>query len=166
MRAKAVGARATVTGHLVLASLYAPDAASVPRRLLELGLERFWVREALLGAMSQRPLRTLCTECRRERETTAAEGEWLGAAGLDEPAGTVNEPVRCANCRGTGYRGRSVVVEVLAMDDKLGRALMECAELSEFEALARVRLAPMRRHAAEKVVAGLTSVVEASRVLD
>jgi general secretion pathway protein E len=138
--------QASLTGHLVLATLHTNDAPSSIPRLIDIGLEPYLVTSSLLAALAQRLLRRVCMSC--------------------HGAGTSSAGGRCETCFGTGYKGRLAVYEIMTMNDELRRltasradaiALYDCARATGFR--------NMREDALEKVKLGLTDEAEVFRVL-
>jgi general secretion pathway protein E len=137
--------QASLTGHLVLATLHTNDAPSAIPRLLDIGVEPYLVTSSLLGVLAQRLLRRLCPDC-------AGSGA-QGAA-------------RCDTCYGTGYRGRLAVHELMLMNDELRRLTGARADgVSLMQAALDGGFLPMKVDAMEKVQAGLTDEAEVFRVL-
>jgi general secretion pathway protein E len=110
-----IAVQASLTGHLVLATLHTNDAASAVTRLIDLGIERFLLASALRGVLAQRLVRCLCPACKKEQATSAAERSLLGPGA---PA-RIWAPIGCAACGGIGYAGRTGIYELLAADDRL-----------------------------------------------
>ncbi|MCZ2290346.1 MAG: type II secretion system ATPase GspE [Burkholderiales bacterium] len=119
-----IAIQASLTGHLVLATVHTNDAPSSVTRLIDMGVEPFLLSSSLLGALAQRLVRKLCPECRRQ----GADGFW--------------HAVGCAGCGHTGYKGRTGVYELMVVDDAL-RALIH-GRGSEQELLAAARAAGLR----------------------
>ncbi|MEZ6069517.1 MAG: ATPase, T2SS/T4P/T4SS family [Pirellulales bacterium] len=144
--------QAALTGHLVLSSFHAGSAAEAIVRLGDIGVDGYLLRSGLVGIVCQRLVRRLC-EC---AETVTYGGDLLG---LD--VSTARQATGCGACRGTGYRGRLPIAELLVAD---------VAMLAERETAAIRRLAGQRGmadHAArarQAVEAGLTSPAEVRRV--
>lgn len=157
---------AALTGQVVMASLHAATAASAPVRLIDLGVEPFMVGAALRGVVNQRLLRRLCRRCRLPYAPRRSQ--------LDDAGWTATRPDRlwgarpggCEVCFGTGYRGRTVVAEVMIIDDVLRTAIIEHAEPAKIEALAVERaMVPIRQDALHLARHGATSLEEIARVL-
>lgn len=150
---------ASLTGHLVLSTFHAGSAAGVVGRLLDMGIEPYVLRSGLLAVVAQRLVRRLCDDCAREEDDPV---RFLGL-----PVARARAPVGCAACAGTGYRGRSVLAEILATDRaEVGRAILSRTDVAEIEAAAVA--AGMRTRwdrAAAAVEAGTTSPAEVRRVL-
>ena len=103
--------RAAVTGHLVLSTLHTNNAAGTVVRMLDMGAEPYLAASSLNGILAQRLVRKICPDCKTEREPDGEERELLGPGIRRIRYGT-----GCARCGYTGYRGRTAVHEVLAVD--------------------------------------------------
>jgi general secretion pathway protein E len=138
--------QASLTGHLVLATLHTNDAPSAIPRLVDIGVPPYLITSSLLGVMAQRLLRRVCRVCKN--------------TGRDERG------ERCENCFGTGYRGRVAVYEVLTMTDELRRLTGQSADsVSLSDAAKRGGFQSMHEDAKNKAEAGLTTLEEVHRVL-
>lgn len=159
-RATAEGAfGASLTGHLVLSTFHAGSAAGAVGRLSDMGIEPYVLRSGLLTVVSQRLVRRLCPACSREAE---GPEELLG---LDVARGRV--AAGCPSCRGTGYRGRAVLAEMLVPGrPEVARAILDRTEVARVEAAAVASGMITRWDRARRAVeAGVTSVAEVRRVL-
>ena len=138
-----IAIQASLTGHLVLATLHTNDAPSAVTRLIDMGVEPFLLSSSLLGVLAQRLVRKLCVHCSRADE----HGR--------------RHPVGCAHCSGTGYKGRTGVYELMAADDAI-RALIHnrAAESQIAAAAAAAGYAPMRDDGRRLIDAGITSAEE------
>lgn len=159
-----MAAQASLTGHLVLATVHANDAVGSVRRFLDLGLDAATVSETLRGALAQRLLRTLCTDCAAPAEGDLPEEEELlaGTFGV-RPA---MKAVGCESCGFSGYRGRRPVVELIVPSDDILR--MVAAEASHVDLVTQARSDGMRtmlEGALDLVSEGVTTLAEVERVL-
>ena len=158
-----IAIEAALTGHLVLSTLHTNDAPGAVSRLIEMGIEPFLVGSAVDCVVAQRLARLLCEECKRR---TTIKSEVMRAngfnVGLDLEA---YEPVGCARCGGSGYKGRIGLYEVMWVSDTI-RALAVAREPSETIAHAAVHegMMRLREDGLEKVRRGLTSIAEIARV--
>jgi type IV pilus assembly protein PilB len=158
-----IAIEAALTGHLVLSTLHTNDAPGAVTRLIEMGIEPFLVGSAVDCVVAQRLARLLCEECKRR---TTIKSEVMRAngfnVGLDLEA---YEPVGCARCGGSGYKGRIGLYEVMWVSDTI-RALAVAREPSETIAHAAVHegMMRLREDGLEKVRRGLTSIAEIARV--
>jgi len=142
-----IAIQASLTGHLVLATLHTNDAPSAITRLIDMGVEPYLLSSSLLGAQAQRLVRKLCGECKRRD----GSGRW--------------QPVGCSACGNTGYKGRTGVYELMVMDDALRALVHNRAAESELLAAARANgFVPMREDGDRLVAEGVTSAAEVLRV--
>jgi len=116
--------QASLTGHLVFATLHTNDAVSAVTRLVDMGVEPFLLASSLIGVGAQRLVRRLCLECRKPFAADAAQQRALGLAPTD---GTLYTAQGCAACNRTGYRGRTGIYELLTVDDDLRRLIHDRA---------------------------------------
>jgi type IV pilus assembly protein PilB len=158
-----IAIEAALTGHLVLSTLHTNDAPGAVTRLIEMGIEPFLVGSAVDCVVAQRLARLLCEEC---KSRTTIKSEVMRAngfnVGLDLEA---YEPVGCARCGGSGYKGRIGLYEVMWVSDTI-RALAVAREPAETIAHAAVHegMMRLREDGLEKVRRGLTSIAEIARV--
>ena len=149
--------RAALTGHLVLSTLHTNDAPSAAIRLIDMGIQPFLVSSSLLTVIAQRLVRSLCSACKEEYELPEKVAETL-----DVPAGTkVFRPVGCNECRGTGYRGRSAIFEIMAITDSIRQLIVSgaSADVLRKEALNN-GMKSLRKSGIRKILEGRTSVEE------
>ena len=114
-----IAIQASLTGHLVLATVHTNDAPSTVTRMIDMGVEPFLLSSSLLGVLAQRLVRKLCPHCKR----ADARGRY--------------HPVGCAECGHTGYKGRTGVYDVTVVDDKL-RGLIHSRAATSAEEVMRV----------------------------
>ncbi len=164
-----IAVQASLTGHLVLASLHTNSAGAAVTRLTDMGVEPYLLASCLRGVLAQRLVRRLCPHCRRERSLTVEEMELLQRRGVDDSRipDRLAEPMGCAHCRQTGYRGRLGIYRWLPVSPDTAKAIHERAPDARLEALATDAgwpglLADGCRHLA----AGETSLAELLRVTE
>jgi general secretion pathway protein E len=149
-----IAIQASLTGHLVLATLHTNDAASAVTRLTDMGVEPFLLSSSLLGVLAQRLVRKLCPHC-KTHPVTASEA----------PQSTVFIPVGCPQCGQTGYSGRSGVFELLVTDDAIRAQIHSRASEADIRAAALTSGMVLMREDGERLVRlGLTSREELVRV--
>lgn len=142
-----IAVQASLTGHLVLATLHTNDAASAVTRLIDMGIEPFLLASSLLGVGAQRLVRKLCPHCKRQD----AAGHW--------------HPVGCQACGNTGYAGRSGVYELLSVNDTLRALIHQQASEAEIRTAALANgMRTMREDGQRWVDAGSTALEEVLRV--
>jgi general secretion pathway protein E len=142
-----IAIQASLTGHLVLATLHTNDAPSAVTRLTDMGVEPFLLSSSLLGVLAQRLVRKLCPACKK----ADARGRY--------------HPVGCAACGQSGYKGRTGVYELMVADDKV-RSLIHsrAAESQVFVAAEEGGLRSMREDGERLIAEGITSPEEVMRV--
>jgi len=150
--------QASLTGHLLFSTFHAGSAAEAISRLADMGIEPYLLRSGILGILSQRLVRRLCT-CARPIESTDER--------LALPVQSAHRPVGCELCGGSGYRGRMLLVEMLTLDrTELGRAILSRSDSGTLERLAVASGMVSRwQRALNAVEAGHTSPAEIRRVL-
>lgn len=156
-----IAVRAGLTGHLILSTVHATSAAGVFARLVDLGCEPFLVASAVSGVLAQRLVRKVCAEC---RQPTASTQQQRARLGIRDEDGQWMQGRGCAACGGTGYRGRTGIYQLLAVDDTIREGIVAGKTTSELERLAGVAEA-LRADALAKAAAGITSLDEVARVL-
>jgi type IV pilus assembly protein PilB len=164
-----ISTEAALTGHLVLSTLHANDAASSTTRLMEMGLESYLVTSALECVVAQRLLRRLCDQCAISESATQKELLELTAMSLiDTPDHelVVRRAVGCARCGHRGYLGRFAVHEVLVMDDALKTLVLERASARQIASAAvSGGMKTLLQDAFHRVRLGETTLEECRRVL-
>ncbi len=150
--------QAALTGHLVLSTLHTNDSASTIIRLLDLGVPPFLISATLLGIVAQRLVRKICPHCKKVRTLSLDECEYLQ---LTEKTYTVWEGKGCKECRGTGYKGRSGLFEVMDMNDRLKALVAGSVDLATIvEAACQDGLVTLREIAIKKMLEGVTTYEE------
>ena len=150
--------QAALTGHLILTTFHAGSACEVIGRFLDMGIEPYVVRSGLRAVVGQRLVRKLCS-CATPAKSA---DQFLGL-----PVKSASVPSGCELCRGSGYRGRTVLAEMLLPEqDELARAILERRDVRRLEQLAReLGMIDRWQRACTAVTAGLTSPQEVRRIL-
>ncbi|MDQ6771607.1 MAG: GspE/PulE family protein [Candidatus Dormibacteraeota bacterium] len=158
-----IAVQSALTGHLVLTSIHATDAAGATQRFIEMGIEGFLISSALIGVGAQRLLRRVCTYCKTRYRPSPDEmllWEEFGARSKAE----FFHGGGCANCAGTGYRGRIGVFEVLELTDPIKRLVSARASAQDIrEKAQRDGMVTLRQDAVAKVAADVTTLSEVIR---
>ncbi|MCZ6789993.1 MAG: ATPase, T2SS/T4P/T4SS family [Chloroflexi bacterium] len=155
--------QAALTGHLVLSSIHANDAASVTFRLLDLGVDPYLISSVLIGILAQRMVRRTCLRCRvsydpSTEERTAYEQD------MPEETTTYYQGAGCNFCSDTGYHGRTGVFELLPFSAEIRRALIAGASVSDIKTEAiKKGMVTLRRDGMMKVKEGITTPNEVLR---
>ena len=114
-----IAIRAALTGHQVFSTLHTNDSTGAVTRLIDMGVEPFLISSALEGVLAQRLLRRICPVCRVENEVTPAMRSQIESLGHRKIEGKFYRGTGCEECRGTGYRGRIGIFELLAVTVEL-----------------------------------------------
>ncbi|MDD2318665.1 MAG: GspE/PulE family protein [Geobacteraceae bacterium] len=150
--------QAALTGHLVLSTLHTNDAPSSVTRLLDLGVPSFLIASTVIGIIAQRLVRCICPACKRSRHLSEEESAYLG---MDKKTYQVYYGEGCTACRGTGYRGRTGIFEVMDFTENLRSRLTERIELVELQEIARQDgMVSLREVAVKKMLEGITTYEE------
>ncbi|MEO9136048.1 MAG: type II secretion system ATPase GspE [Casimicrobiaceae bacterium] len=159
-----IAVQASLTGHLVLATLHTNDAASAITRLADMGVEPYLLASSLLGVLAQRLVRTLCPACRVSAAPSDGEQRLLGDLGLPSTQPVWSAP-GCDACNQTGFTGRTGVYELLRIDEALRRMIHDVAgELALRDAAVRSGMRRLRDDGARFLADGRTSLAELTRV--
>ncbi len=161
-----IAVQAALTGHLVLSTLHTNDAASTITRLLDMGVENYLLASTVNGIVAQRLVRTLCSHCREAYQAFPEMAEQLGLDGGGQagPA-TLYRARGCEHCSGTGYRGRTSILETLVMCDPIRRFVLKRAEAHEIQREAvQSGMRTMYQDGVRKALAGVTTLEEVMRV--
>jgi general secretion pathway protein E len=150
--------QAALTGHLVLSTLHTNDAPSSITRLLDLGVPSFLISSTLIGVVAQRLVRKICPHCKKERLLTEDEHDSLQI--YDRPC-KVYSGEGCSECRGTGYKGRTGIFEILEFTDSVRSVLSDKVDLAEIFKTAREQgMVSLRQSAIRKMLDGVTTYEE------
>ncbi len=157
--------QAALTGHLVFSTLHTNDAPSAIIRLLDLGVPPYLISSTVIGVMAQRLVRTVCSNCEKTYELLPEEAEAVGLLADKSRKITVKYGEGCTLCRGTGYRGRSGIFEVMEVNDRIRDILRE---RSDAELLRKTAIEDgmigLREAAVQKMLSGATTFDEVIRV--
>jgi len=162
-----IGIQAALTGHLVLSTLHTNDAPSAITRLTEMGVEPFLVSSATDCVLAQRLCRKVCPKC---QEMVQYEPDIYLQAGfapdVAEERPELPHAVGCSACSNTGYKGRMAVHEVMTMSEEIERLCVARASSDDIKRTAIEQgMSPLRDDGLAKVLKGLTTIEEVSRVI-
>ncbi|CDW92766.1 MULTISPECIES: type II secretion system ATPase GspE [unclassified Thiomonas] len=160
-----IAVQSALTGHMVLSTLHTNDAASTINRLLDMGMEDYLLTSTIVGVQAQRLVRNLCMACRQPYTPTPELLEEIGLQRyLPEPDSVLYHSKGCELCGGTGFIGRSCIVEVLLMNDTVRQKVMTHATSGEIRRVAVEQgMETMYENGLRKVTAGLTTLEEVLR---
>ena len=161
-----IAVQAALTGHKVLSTLHTNDAATTITRLLDMGVEDYLLTSTVNGVVAQRLVRTLCGHCREPRPVLPemVEQLQLGRFTKSDPI-TLYQATGCEHCNGSGYLGRTGLLEILELSDPVRRLILRRAESHEIKrAAAEAGMRTMYQDGMYKILAGTTTLEEVLRV--
>jgi len=160
-----IAVQSALTGHLVFTTVHANNVFDVIGRLLNMGVETYNFVSALNCVLAQRLVRLVCDHCKRAVTPDDGLLAASGLQGVDLSPHTLYEGAGCAVCHGTGYRGRTVIAELLDMTDKTRELILAQRPISEIKRHATSEgMSLLRRSALEKALAGQTTLQEINKV--
>lgn len=155
--------QAAMTGHLVFSTLHCNDAASAITRLTDMEVEPFLISSSVIGVVAQRLFRVLCPRCKAAHDASREELALMGLSDQGDEV-TLYRAVGCSHCDNSGFVGRSAVVELMVVSEDIRRLTLRRPSADQVRELAIAGgMKPMRQHALEKVLAGVTTLEEVRR---
>ncbi len=153
--------QASLTGHLVFSTLHTNDAAGAFPRLMDFGCEPFLIATSLLGVVAQRLVRVLCPHCKAPYQPTPFELSSLGLTAEQAAAGRVHRQIGCEHCNGKGYLGRTIIQELMIVDEEVRSLIMQRKDGGTIKKHAvQNGMRTFRDHGIEKVLKGITTIEE------
>jgi general secretion pathway protein E len=158
-----IAINASLTGHLVLSTLHTNDAAGAATRLIDMGVEPFLVASSVLGIIAQRLIRRVCTKCREAHTPSNFEMEELGLTQLP-PEAQIFKAVGCPSCAQSGYSGRTVIHELLVVNDEIRSLIVKNVDAGTIKKAAiQAGMNTLREDGVNKVLEGKTTIDELMR---
>jgi type IV pilus assembly protein PilB len=163
----AISVQAAQTGHRVLSTVHTNDAAGVITRFIDMGIEPFLVASVLMVSFAQRLVRTVCPYCKEPYEPPMKALKAFGITEEEAQQATFQRGKGCMQCNNTGYKGRTGVFEVLAVDEMVQDMIVGQRPSPEITraAVSSGKLKTLQRDAAQKVMKGITTLQEAVSVI-
>lgn len=158
-----IAVQASITGHLVVSTLHTNSAASSITRLEDMGIESYLIADSVIGVIAQRLVRRLCPMCKKPKQATEEEKEFMGVDVSQEV--TIYEPCGCTKCENTGFKGRIGVYEIMKMTPALKKIISrrEGADVLKDKAIEE-GMRTLRMSGSEYVLDGTTSFAEVVRI--
>lgn len=161
-----IAIEAALTGHLVLSTLHTNDAPGAVTRLQEMDVESFLIASSVVGVLAQRLLRMICPKC---KETYTPPRDAIRRLGMNVDEGsevTFSRGKGCEHCKGSGYKGRIGIYELMPITDKIRDLILaRSSSYSIKEAAVEAGMKTLRDDAMEKILLGLTTLEESLRVI-
>jgi len=161
-----IAIRAALTGHQVFSTLHTNDSTGAVTRLIDMGVEAFLISSALEGVLAQRLVRRICPNCTAVSPVSPTLRDQIEALGGGKIDGSLfYRGTGCEACRGTGYRGRVGIFELLPIGQELRELILKKCSSADLRACAiRHGMITMHHDAMQKAAAGATSLEEILRV--
>ncbi len=162
-----IAVEAALTGHLVLSTLHTNDAPSATMRLADMGVEPFLIAATVIGVLAQRLSRRVCRNCKEPYSAKASDLRRFGF-GLDNPDEviTLYKGKGCELCRGSGYKGRLGIYELMTMNQEIAELVVRRATLGDIKAAAVANgMEDMKADGLFKILNGDTTPDEVMRVV-
>lgn len=158
-----IAVQASITGHLVVSTLHTNSAASSITRLEDMGIESYLIADSVIGVIAQRLVRRLCPICKKPKQATDHEKEFMGVEVTKDV--TIYEPCGCAKCENTGFKGRIGVYEIMRMTPALKKIISrrEGADVLKDKAIEE-GMRTLRMSGSAYVLDGTTSFAEVVRI--
>ncbi|MFN3696430.1 MAG: type II secretion system ATPase GspE [Pseudobdellovibrio sp.] len=151
----------SLTGHLVLSTIHANDAAGAFPRLMDIGAEPFLIATSILGVLAQRLVRVLCPHCKAPHVPSDFELNTLGINAEQAKRATIYKAMGCEHCGQKGYVGRTIIAELLPVTDDIRSLVMQRKDGNTIKRLAVSKgFKTFRDHGIQKVLAGITTIEE------
>ena len=162
-----IALQAALTGHLVLSTVHTNDAASAVTRLIDMGVESYLLPPTLNGVLAQRLVRVLCPACKVSYDAPSSMlGTHLPEQLAGTPTVTLHRAVGCDACGGTGYRGRTMILELMVMTDRIRSLVLNRADARDIQDAAVAEgMQTMHAYGLRKALAGVTTLEEVARVI-
>jgi type IV pilus assembly protein PilB len=161
-----IAVEAALTGHLVLSTLHTNDAPGAIARLLDMGIEPFLIASAVVGVLAQRLVRMICPRCKMAYQPPMDAVRRLGMNTENSQGVKFYRGKGCDFCKGTGYKGRCGIYELMTVNDEVRELALERASSHRVkDAAVRGGMMTLKSDATEKVLLGMTTLEETLRVI-
>ena len=160
-----IAVQASLTGHLVFSTLHTNDAPGATTRLVDMGIEPYLVASSLEMVLAQRLVRLVCPHCRVAMEPSASDLNGLRSEFGDHAPTVLYHGTGCRECRGTGYKGRNGVFEIMPLTDEIRTMILNRASSGEVRKVAIAQgMHSLRDDGLRLVLEGRTTLEEVLRV--
>lgn len=159
--------QAALTGHKVLSTFHTDDTTGALLRLMDMGIDTFLISSTVVSVIAQRLVRRLCPHCRERQRPDKSLLTSFNIGEIDLDKFKFYQPVGCPRCANTGFKGRTAIHELLAVNDAIRDAILERKTSTQIRLIARKKanLISMREDGFYKASKGITSLEEILRVV-
>ncbi len=156
-----IAINASLTGHLVFSTLHTNDAPSAITRLKDLGVAPFLISSSVRTIMAQRLIRRVCPDCSEPVSPSSVDLAAIGAEPSQADSAQWREGQGCSSCRGTGFRGRLGIFEIMTITSEMESLIYSNGSLADIRSLARRQgMRTMREDGLRKAMNGQTTISE------
>lgn len=153
--------QASLTGHLVFSTLHTNDSAGAFPRLMDVGAEPFLIATSVIGVIAQRLIRVLCPHCKEKYTPSELELQTLGITHEQAVKSNISRALGCEKCSNKGYLGRTLIAELLVVDDDIRSLILQRKDGGTIRKMAvKKGMRTFRDHGIEKVLSGTTTLEE------
>jgi general secretion pathway protein E len=156
-----IAINSSLTGHLVLSTLHTNDSAGAFPRLIDMGCEPFLIATSLLGVIAQRLVRVLCPHCKAPHEPSDVDLKALEVTRAQVANSNICKAVGCSQCNQKGYAGRTIIQELMMVNDDIRSLIMQRKDGATIKQKAvEMGMKTFRDHGIQKVLNGVTTIEE------
>jgi general secretion pathway protein E len=160
-----IAVQSALTGHLVFSTLHTNDSASAITRLVDIGVEPFLISSSVLAVVAQRLIRVLCKDCKHRYEPDETALESIGITPDQVQGAAFYRAVGCDKCFQTGYKGRTGIFEIMALEADLKSLILKTFDSNLIKNEARkLNMVTLRQDGVQKVLQGMSTIEEVIRV--
>ena len=160
-----IAIQSALTGHLVLSTLHTNDAPSSIVRLIDMGVEPFLISSSVIGIIAQRLVRKICTYCKKEIPINDKVKKVMEEFNLSSGEMRIFHGEGCQHCKGTGYKGRTAIFELMTINENIREMIYKNATLSEIRetAIKKNGMITLKEDGLRNIIQGITTIEEVVR---
>ncbi|MFW5872924.1 MAG: type II secretion system ATPase GspE, partial [bacterium] len=160
-----IAIQSALTGHLVLSTLHTNDAPSSIVRLVDMGIEPFLISSSVMGVIAQRLVRKICPYCKKEIPVNDEIKKIMEEFNIDPSEMKLFHGEGCQHCKGTGYKGRTAIFELMVINDSIREMIYKNATLSEIRetAIKKNGMVTLKEDGLNNIIQGVTTIEEVLR---
>ncbi len=161
-----IAIQSALTGHLVLSTLHTNDAPSSIVRLVDMGIEPFLISSSLIGVIAQRLVRKICNYCKKEIPITKEIKKIMEEFNIEPSEMKLFHGEGCPHCKGTGYKGRTALFELMVIENNIRELIYKNATLSEIRetAIRKNGMITLKEDGLRNIIRGVTTLEEVLRI--
>lgn len=161
-----IATQAALTGHLVLSTLHTNSAAGAITRLMDMGMERYFITASLVGVVAQRLIRKICRRCAGPHRLSEEESLLYRRLFHREAPVSLSRGAGCRHCNQSGYRGRTSIQEILVLNPDMHRLILDGATAPQMQKKAeRQGMIPLAQSGRRYLDEGVTTLREVIRAV-